>query len=128
MHVRKAPFYRTSVLKHAFITAQPLLLALPALLAAQPTTSVQPTHDLAAVRVEITWVTSDAEMRDLRRVYGRGPVDSVIRTKLLAFSVLGKRDGEHVCLVFAFQPRKLDDDATTSLGHEIAHCFLGSYH
>jgi hypothetical protein len=105
-----------------------LLFALPAMLAAQPTIDTQPPHDLAAVRVEITWVTSDAQMRDLRRQYGRVPVDSVIRTKLLAFSVLGKRDREHVCLVFAFRPNRVDDDATTSIGHEIAHCFLGAYH
>jgi hypothetical protein len=105
-----------------------LLFALPAMLAAQPTIDTQPPHDLAAVRVEITWVTSDAQMLDLRRQYGRVPVDSVIRTKLLAFSVLGKRDREHVCLVFAFRPNRVDDDATTSIGHEIAHCFLGSYH
>lgn len=106
-----------------------LSLAIAAIVATQiASAEIAPTLDLSAVRVEMTWVTSADEMRKLRRQYGRVPVDSVIRTELKAFSVLGKRDGQHVCLIFAFRPEKVDDDATTSLGHEIAHCFLGEYH
>jgi hypothetical protein len=102
-----------------------LVLALTSVASAEP---VRATLDLSAVRVEITWVETQAEMKRLRSEHGKAPLDSVIKTELKAFSVLGKRDGDYVCLVFAFRPRSVDDDITTSLGHEIAHCFLGAYH
>lgn len=100
-----------------------ILLSAPAL-----AEDVRPTVDLSAVRVEVTWIQSEREMGDLRRQYGKVPRDSVIKTELKAFSVLGKREGEYVCLLFAYRPRVVDDEFTTSLGHEVAHCFLGAYH
>jgi hypothetical protein len=80
------------------------------------------------VRVEVEWVESDAAMDAKRREFGAVRPDNVIRTKLTGFSVLGKRDGELVCLIFAPKPRTEDDKNTLVLGHELAHCLLGSYH
>jgi hypothetical protein len=80
------------------------------------------------VRVEVTWVETDAEMDAKRREYGAVRPDNVIRTKLTGFSVLGKRDGALVCLIFAPKPRTEDDKNTLVLGHELAHCLLGNYH
>ena len=80
------------------------------------------------VRVEVTWIESEAEMDAKRREYGNVQPDSVIRTRLTGFSVLGRRDGELVCLIFAFKPREEDDRRTLILGHELAHCLLGNYH
>lgn len=94
------------------------------LLAAEALKAEQP----APVRVEVTWVESQAELDAKRREFGRVAADSVIRTKLTGFSVLGKRDGELVCLIFAPKPRDEDDKATLVLGHELAHCLLGEYH
>ncbi len=41
------------------------------------------------VRVEVTWIETEAEMNAKRREYGAVRPDSVIRTKLTGFSVLG---------------------------------------
>lgn len=86
------------------------------------------TLELSALRVEVTWVESAAEMNALRRQYGQPPIDTVIRTRLTGFSVLGRRDGEYVCLLFVQRPRRVDDERTTALGHEMLHCLTGEFH
>src|SRR5688572_20300342 len=78
------------------------------------------------VRVEVTWIETEAEMNAKRREYGAVRPDSVIKTTLTGFSVLGRRDGELVCLIFAPKPRTEDDKPTLILGHELAHCLLGN--
>jgi hypothetical protein len=108
------------MLRHAAVAA----VAALCLLAAEALKAEQP----EPVRVEVTWVESEAEMDAKRREFGRVAMDSVIRTKLTGFSVLGKRDGALVCLIFAPKPRTEDDKATLVLGHELAHCLLGAYH
>jgi hypothetical protein len=42
--------------------------------------------------------------------------------------VLGKRDDQWVCLIFAAQPVTVNDARALELGHELAHCLLGAYH
>lgn len=32
------------------------------------------------------------------------------------------------CQIHTVQPKKVDDDATLTLGHELLHCLYGSYH
>lgn len=91
--------------------------------------TVSPTLNLEAVKIEVTWVESRADMIRLRREHGQPPLeDPVFRSRLTGFSILGKRDGEYVCLLFVQKPERVDDDRTTALGHEIAHCLLGDYH
>ena len=98
-------------------------------LGATAQTRISPTLELASLRVEVTWVTSSADMDALRLQYGRRPaIDNVIRTRLTGFSVLARRDGEYFCLLFLQRPRRIDDDRTLALGHELLHCLLGSYH
>lgn len=108
-----------------------MILAAVALLSAAHANDgrLTPTLDLKAVRVEVTWVADRPEMNRLRRQYGQPPLDdAVIRSRLTGFSVLGKREGEYVCLIFAPRPEREDDRATVALGHELAHCLLGDYH
>jgi hypothetical protein len=82
------------------------------------------TRTVESVRVEVTWVASQAELKAKSREYGvRWVPKTVINTKLHAFSVLGTRDGELVCLIFAPKPERFDDRVNTSLGHELLHCF-----
>ena len=50
------------------------------------------------------------------------------RSNVLAFSVLGRRNGEWVCLIFIRRPTTVNDRETLQLGHELAHCLLGQYH
>lgn len=109
---------------------RPFVVALAALLVAcgAGAADVHPTLDLAEVRLEIRWVEAEAEMNRLRRQFGRPPIDTVIRSELAGFSVLGKRDGAYVCLIFARRPTVVDDRLTVTLGHELLHCLLGEYH
>jgi hypothetical protein len=70
------------------------------------------------------WVKSRAELEAKRREFGTPrPANSVIHSTLEAFSVLGRRDGELVCLIFAPRPTRFDGGKATSLGHELLHCF-----
>ncbi len=82
------------------------------------------TMNVNSVRIEVIWIETQAEMDRKRREYGNRIVtDSVIKTALQGFSVLGKRDGELVCLVFSPKPERFDDNVNTTLGHELLHCF-----
>jgi hypothetical protein len=86
------------------------------------------TMSVNSVRVEVTWIETHAEMDRKRREYGaRVVTDAVIKTTLRGFSVLGKRNGELVCLVFSPKPERFDDTLSTTLGHELLHC-LGFSH
>ena len=86
------------------------------------------TMTVSSVRIEVIWVETQVEMDRRRREYGSRVVkDSVIKTALQGFSVLGKRDGELVCLVFSPKPERFDDSVNTTLGHELLHC-LGFSH
>lgn len=114
----------------------PLLLVGGTANAASP---VSPTLELSAVRVEVTWVESSAGIQSKAREYGRCPRrDSVVMSERLSgasclgehsgFAVLGKRDGQYVCLLFVLKPERTDDDRTTAVAHELLHCLLGDYH
>lgn len=86
--------------------------------------ALRQTSVVESVRVEVVWTGSQAELDARRREYaGQRPKSSVIQEKLEAFSVLGRRDGELVCLIFAPKPARFDDRINTSLGHELLHCF-----
>jgi hypothetical protein len=98
---------------------------------------IEPTLDLSAVLVEVTWVADSLELAEIRKHYESRVQRSQAGPRLgpyrrddgvKSFSVLGKRNGEWVCLVFAERPQVVNDSRTTYLGHELAHCLLGEYH
>ena len=35
---------------------------------------------------------------------------------------------EHLCTIYSYNPRSLDDEYICTLGHEVKHCFDGAYH
>jgi hypothetical protein len=37
-------------------------------------------------------------------------------------------NGRLTCEIHSVKPTKVDDDATMTLGHELAHCLYGEYH
>ena len=113
-----------------------------ALLSVAPTAAewIDPTLELTAVLVEVTWVANSAELAEIRKRY-ESPVErsgassgfgGAFRNRpddgIKGFSVLGKRDGAWVCLIFVERPRLVNDARTLQLGHELAHCLLGAYH
>ena len=38
------------------------------------------------------------------------------------------RDKELTCTIHTVRPTKIDDEATLTLGHEMLHCIIGTYH
>lgn len=101
---------------------------------------IEPTLELASVLVEVTWVADSVELAEIRKRY-ESPVErsrastgfgGVFRNRpddgIKSFSVLGKRDGAWVCLIFVERPRLVNDARTLQLGHEFAHCLFGAYH
>ena len=90
--------------------------------------ALRQTIRVETVRIEVTWTRDEAELEAKRREYGTPrPPKGVIEQKLAAFSVLGKRNDELVCLIFSPKPPRFDDRINTSLGHELLHC-LGFSH
>ena len=35
---------------------------------------------------------------------------------------------DNKCEIIIYEPRKVDDEATLTLGHELMHCLYGDYH
>ena len=119
-----------------------VLASLFALLSAGPTAAewIDPTLELNTVLVEVTWVADSDELAEIRKRY-ESPVQrsrasagfgGAFRNRpddgIKGFSVLGKRDGAWVCLIFVERPQVVNDARTLQLGHELAHCLLGAYH
>jgi hypothetical protein len=103
-------------------------LVIAPLSAAADSRALLETMNVSSVRVEVIWVETQAEMDRRRREYGsRVVTDPVIKTALRGFSVLGKRNGELVCLIFSPKPERFDDSVNAILGHELLHC-LGFGH
>ena len=119
-----------------------VLASLFALFSAVPTAAewIEPTLELTAVLVEVTWVADSVELAEIRKRYesrlqrsgasaGFGGASRHRRDDgIKGFSVLGKRDGAWVCLIFVERPQVVNDSRTLQLGHELAHCLLGAYH
>ena len=101
---------------------------------------IEPTLELSAVLIEVTWVADSDELAQIRKRY-ESPLQrsrasagfgGAFRNRpddgIKGFSVLGKRDGAWVCLIFVERPEVVDDARTLQLGHELAHCLFGAYH
>lgn len=101
---------------------------------------VEPTLELSAVLVEVTWIADSLELAEIRKRYespvqrsrSSASIGDIYRVRpddgVKGFSVLGKRDGRWVCLIFVERPQVVNDAHTLQLGHEFAHCLLGAYH
>ena len=112
-----------------------LLLGLALLATPADSQPVRPTLEFTSVRVEVMWIHSASELARIRQQYERPAGDIRSRAgigggldRTRGFSVLGKRNGEQVCIVYIYRPVRVDDDPTLALGHEVLHCLLGEYH
>lgn len=87
----------------------------------------------AAYEVSFVWhpVNTRAEMLALFKAGGGvyphdcRPNDRRDTCALAGFAAV---DGHGVQHVYTYRPRRVDDDATLTLGHEVMHVALGSYH
>jgi hypothetical protein len=92
---------------------------------------IRPTIDFRAVKLEVTWVESNAEIEHARKRYGAEIEEEGHRRvpqKPEGFAVLVRSDGAFVCRLWVLQPGNVDDERTTALGHELLHCLVGAYH
>jgi hypothetical protein len=111
------------------INALIAVLALVALAASVQ--RIVPTIDFSAMKLEITWVRTNAQIEEAREEYGAEiEQEGHLRVpqKAEGFAVLVRRDGDLVCRLWALKPENVDDQRTTALGHELLHCVLGDYH
>jgi hypothetical protein len=92
---------------------------------------VEPSIELGEMKLEVTWVRSNAEIERARKRYGAEIEEQGHRRvpqKPEGFAVLVDRDGELVCRLWVLKPENVDDERTTALGHELLHCLAGEYH
>jgi hypothetical protein len=92
---------------------------------------VRPSVDFGEMKLEVTWVRSNAQIEQARKRYGAEIADQGHRRvpqKPEGFAVLVGRDGELVCRLWVLKPENVDDERTTALGHELLHCLVGKYH
>jgi hypothetical protein len=123
---------KRKILDTAWAASGMLILALCAAVRAEP---VRPTLDVTFVHLEVIWVNDDAEFARVRERFHkphhdlRASASIGSRTAVRGFSVLRRTpDGTLICTVYVRKPRRVDDQNTLSLGHEVAHCLLGDYH
>lgn len=95
---------------------------------------IRPKLEFTDMRVEVHWMASSADIRLQAQKY-RVDLPSatfgssrVYAGRYEGFSILGKRNGERVCLLFVRKPEHVNDDKTTAFGHELLHCLFGAYH
>lgn len=99
-----------------------LLLAGPAAGdAARASTAVQ-----KSVAVTVVWVETQRELSELREEQHNLLGFAHLADKRLQAFTLTMDDGS--CRIYAVRPRRVNDDATLMLGHEMVHCLIGNYH
>ena len=119
-----------------FCRALPLVLfAMLALLPAAgfAVETIRPTLDVQDLRVVVSYVSvgeivklqaafgAHIDLREIRQDYRHG--FSLLRTH--------RETGARTCEIYLpsdRRARKVDDDGTLTLGHELLHCMLGDYH
>jgi hypothetical protein len=92
---------------------------------------IKPTIDFSEMKLEVTWVRSNAEIDHARKRYGAEIEQKGHRRvpqKPEGFAVLVGRDGALVCRLWVLKPGAVDDERTAALGHELLHCLIGNYH
>jgi hypothetical protein len=94
---------------------------------------IRPTLDVQDMRVVVSYV-STGELVLLQAKYGANIDRRDIRQDYRhGFSILktNRETGARTCEVYlpnAQRARKVDDEGTLTLGHELLHCMLGNYH
>jgi hypothetical protein len=94
---------------------------------------IRPTIDVNDMRVVVTYLAP----RDLANLQARYGVDldrrDLRQDHRHGFSILktNRETGARTCEIYLpdeKRPSEVDDEATTTLGHELLHCMLGNYH
>ena len=94
---------------------------------------IKPTIDVNDMRVVVTYV-STGELVNLQHKHGANVDRREIRQdNRHGISILktNRETGARTCEIYlpnAKRPRKIDDEGTLTLGHELLHCMLGDYH
>jgi hypothetical protein len=119
------------VLRINALTVSLILVVLAMTVANQgcsPGAEVRPKKEEAAVVVKVVWHASEAEVRQafvdaVKETGQKADIKAEVKT-MRGFSM--NRGG--VCEIHAMRPARVDDDRTTTVGHEYLHCLWGSYH
>ena len=91
---------------------------------------IVPTIDFSAMKLEITWARTNAEIEEIRERYG-AKIEQEGHRRIQqipeGFAVLVRRGSDLVCRLWILKPENVDDQRTTALGHELLHCAFGDY-
>jgi hypothetical protein len=94
---------------------------------------IRPTIDVNDMRVIVTYL-GPGDLANLQAKYG-GRIDrrDLRQNHRRGFSILrtNRETGARTCEIYLpdeKRPSAVDDEATTTLGHELLHCMLGDYH
>lgn len=104
------------------------LVVIAVMASCQPNTGIAPPEEDGRISVEFVWHDSETDVRNafVAAVKLSGaPADldhNIGAMKGFAVKKLG------VCYIHAVRPEKVDDDGTTTVGHEVLHCLWGRYH
>jgi hypothetical protein len=94
---------------------------------------IKPTLDVSDMRVVVSYVSA-GELMNLQAKFGANvDLRDLRQNHRYGFSILktNRETGARTCEIYlpeSKRPAEVDDEATLSLGHELLHCMLGSYH
>lgn len=93
-----------------------------------PAQPIRPaSYDREAVQVTVRWYDSKrAVVAACSRLGAWRGIDTEIIMRHPAPGCAEVRPDS--CLIHALRPTRLDDPPTSTLGHELLHCFWGGYH
>lgn len=76
-----------------------------------------PTKDTQHLELTVTTVKSMTEMRMKAWKYEKGIQGQALYSP-----------NDNKCEIIIYKPKRVDDEATLTLGHELMHCLYGDYH
>jgi hypothetical protein len=94
---------------------------------------IKPTLDVSDMRIVVRYVAV-GELMNLQAKFGANvDIRDIRQNHRHGFSILktNRETGARTCEIYlpeSKRPAEVDDEATLSLGHELLHCMLGSYH
>jgi hypothetical protein len=80
------------------------------------------------LHITVTWYDTQKEVdKAYVEEFGRArDKNSINRNGFAVWANPGLKP--HWCRIYSVKPTRIDDHKTTTLGHELTHCLIGTYH
>ncbi len=105
-----------------------ILLLTPSLATAEWKERVKPEDDVEIqnITLELRYFDSENDLKEALKK--RGGCKDCQKVKGISLCKRNLEEATAHCIILLVRPKKVDDDATTSLGHEVMHGIYGKYH